>query len=67
MKKVVSSHINSIHYDPETKVLEVTFNGGSTYHYNNVNESDYNAFEQAKSHGKHFDKHIKNKYITIKK
>lgn len=67
MKKVVLTHINSIHYDPKTKVLEITFNSGSTYSYHNVNESDYNALEQADSHGKHFDKHIKNKYITVKK
>lgn len=67
MKKVVSKNINTIHYDPKTKILEVTFNEGSTYHYHGINPTDYLAFENAKSHGKHFNKHIKDKYTSKKK
>lgn len=63
MKYVISKNINSIHYNPKTKVLEVTFHAGNaTYHYNNVSEKEYQAFENAKSHGKHFDTYIKPKY-----
>lgn len=68
MKTVKSKNIKSIHYTPETKVLEVTFHaGGHVYHYHNVPNHVYTAFENAKSHGEHFAEHIKNKYVTKKK
>lgn len=67
MKKVVSKNINTIHYEPKSKILEVSFNDGTTYHYNNVSQESYNAFENAKSHGKHFIKHIKDKHVGKKK
>lgn len=66
MKKVISSNINLIHYDPKTKVLEVNFNDGTKYHYHGVPEAVHTSFENAKSHGKHFIDHIKGKYVTKK-
>jgi KTSC domain len=66
MKKVISKNINTIHYDPKSKVLEVSFNDGTKYNYQNVPEASYKSFENAKSHGKHFIDHIKGKYITKK-
>jgi hypothetical protein len=66
MKKVASSNINSIHYTPGTKVLEVHFNDGTKYHYHGVPEAVHTSFSNAKSHGKHFIDHIKGKYITKK-
>ena len=57
-----------IHYDPETKTLEVKFRTGDTvYHYHNVSHHMYNAFENAKSYGEFFTKHIRDKYKTSKK
>jgi len=67
LKKVISKNISSIHYDPNTKVLEVTFNEGSTYHYHGISPDTYTSFENAKSHGKHFNTHIKDKYVGKKK
>lgn len=66
MKKVISKNINTIHHDSKTKVLEVSFNDGTKYHYNNVSDASYKLFENAKSHGKHFIDHIKGKYVTKK-
>ncbi len=66
MKKLISTHIDLIHYDPNTKILEITFNQGKKYHYHNVEQHSYDALEKAESHGKHFDKHIKGKYTTKK-
>lgn len=63
MKTVKSSNIRNIHYDPKTKTLEVTFHaGGAVYHYHDIPEHEYKAFESAKSHGEHFAKNIKTKY-----
>lgn len=67
MKKVASKNINTIHYDPKSKVLEITFHEGSTYHYHDISEAAYKSFENAKSHGKHFNTHIKDKYKSNKK
>jgi hypothetical protein len=66
MKKVVSKNINTIHYDSNSKVLEVSFNDGTKYHYQGVPEASYKEFENAKSHGKHFIDNIKGKFVTKK-
>ena len=66
MKKVVSKNINTIHYTPDSKVLEVTFNDGTKYHYHGVSQDAYSALEKAKSHGKHFIDNIKGKFPTKK-
>ena len=63
MKIVKSKNIKHIHYDPETKTLEVGFHaGGHVYSYHDVSEEEYKAFENAKSHGSHFADNIKKKY-----
>lgn len=67
MKKIISKNINIIHYDPQTKILEITFNEGSIYHYHGITPESYTAFENAKSYGKYFNTHIKNKYVNKKK
>lgn len=66
MKKVKSSHINSIDHDPKTNTLKVTFSNGSEYHYHGVDSNEFNKLHGAKSHGEHFIKHIKGKYPTKK-
>lgn len=67
MKKVISKNINTIHYDPKTKVLEITFHEGSTYNYHGISPEAYTSFENAKSHGKHFNTFIKDKFLGVKK
>lgn len=36
--RVVSSHINSMRFYPDTNVIEVTFHNGATYKYNFVGD-----------------------------
>ncbi len=63
MKTVKSKNIKHMHYNPETKVLEITFHSNNaTYHYHDVPNHVYIGFENAKSHGEHFAQHIKTKF-----
>ena len=62
MFKCKSTNIDYIKYNGEDKTLEVCFNNGSSYIYQDVSEPAYKAFESAKSHGTHFAKHIKNAF-----
>jgi len=50
MKKVKSSNLEHIRYMPESNTLEVKFINGGIYHYSNVDQKTYDAFEEAKSH-----------------
>jgi len=54
-----SSMIQSSTYDTQSLELIVTFNGGSTYTYNGVSESDYNSFVSSESTGKGFNEFIR--------
>ena len=66
MKKVKSSNIDTIHYEPSDKRLEVTFKSGGTYHYQGVSQAEYDALENAESVGSHLHKHIKGRYNGVK-
>jgi hypothetical protein len=66
MKKVDSSHIDYIHYEPLTKTCSVRFKNGEHYHYRNMTQEAYDAFDKAKSHGKHLKEHIVGKYAHWK-
>lgn len=52
--------------DETKKVLKVTFKGGQTYIYRDVDVSDYVLFKNAESTGKAFNEHIKKKYTGIR-
>lgn len=67
MKKVKSSNVDTIHYEPDHKRLEVTFKGGGEYHYHDVSQSHYDALENADSVGGHLNTHIKGKFKVTKK
>lgn len=62
MHKCKSSNLDWIDYDPSTKTLKVKFLSGAEYHYENVTQPAYDAFRDAKSHGSHLAKYIKNAY-----
>lgn len=49
--KIHSSNIQNVEYDPEQKVLEVTFNNGGVYAYHGVTPEIYAAFIDAPSRG----------------
>jgi len=61
LEPVVSNQVAAIGYDPATKTLAVTFTRGTgaIYHYPNVSQEDFDAFNGAESIGSHFGKHIK--------
>lgn len=59
MVSVVSSNINSVGYDPERKVLAVEFKGGAVYHYEDVEQSDYNGLITSPSVGRYINQNIK--------
>ena len=62
MFKCKSSNIDYLKYNPEDQTLEVCFVNGGVYHYYNVTQPAYKAFEEADSHGTHFAKHVKNAF-----
>ena len=60
---VESSLINSIGYDPESKILEVEFKkGGATYQYENVEVQKYEDLRDSFSIGRYFLNYIKPNY-----
>ena len=62
-KKVKSTNLASIGYDPSNKILEVEFRGsGSIYQYHGVPQDIYDKLENASSIGKFFNKEIKDKF-----
>jgi hypothetical protein len=55
-----SSMIRTSRYNFDSKELDVEFNGGTTYRFNNVDTIDYLAFANTEeSVGKSFNQHIR--------
>ncbi|QRP43071.1 KTSC domain-containing protein [Amycolatopsis sp. FDAARGOS 1241] len=61
---VDSTNIASIGYDPRTATLEIEFRHGGVYQYSGVAEATTNALLNAPSHGKYFNQHVKDSYVT---
>lgn len=59
---VNSSNLESVGYDPQTRVLEIEFKDHSIYQYQNVPQSVHKELMEAESHGKYFAKFIRNVY-----
>jgi len=57
---VSSSVLRSVGYDRENRILEIEFIRGPVYQYYNVPASIYNGLMKASSHGKYYNKHIRN-------
>lgn len=58
--KVESSNIASVGY--ENNIMEIEFNSGAIYQYENVPIRVYEVMMKADSVGKYFNAHIKSKY-----
>jgi len=56
---VTSSQIKSIGHDPENNLLEVEFNSGGVYQYQNFTSTHHEKLMGAESKGSHFGKHVK--------
>ena len=61
-KKVSSSNIRSIGYDPKTQVLEIEFGNGSIYQYSKVPAEIYRRAMNASSIGSYFKDNIEEDY-----
>jgi hypothetical protein len=57
-----SSAIDTVGYDDETQVLDVTFNSGQTYTFNGVPQEIFDAFIAAPSPGRFYHASIKGHY-----
>ena len=60
--KIDSSNIAEAEYDPNEKLLQITFHSGPTYNYYDVDIRTVSSFLSAKSKGKFFADNIKNKF-----
>lgn len=55
---VESSMIHAVGYDAETQTLEVIFNSGGIYHYEDVPLEEYEGLLDADSKGRYMRAHI---------
>ena len=62
MKRITvkSSNIVSVGYDPDTKTLEVEFQGGRVYQYADVSPDKYSSLMAAHSKGSYVAQNVKN-------
>lgn len=59
---VDSSMIRSIGYDPITSILEIEFNDGAIWDYNDFPEYMWYEFQSSESKGKYFHANIKKEF-----
>lgn len=65
-KKVNSSMLRRVRYDPKQKVLDVVFRTGETYRYKDVPVDEYHKLMRADSVGRYMQTHIIDHYETLK-
>lgn len=63
---VSSSQIKSVGYDAATRTMEVAFQSGDTWAYDNVPTNIYESLIDAESVGKSFHSLVKGKYAGRK-
>ena len=56
---IKSSNLLETVYDPDNKILNITFRSGRVYQYKNIEPKVYQQFELAESHGKIYHKLFK--------
>ncbi len=61
-KRLDSSNLDAMRYDPETKQLQVRFKSGRTYDYPEVPQDVADGLESAGSPGAYFNTAIKGVY-----
>jgi hypothetical protein len=62
MKRVTSSAIEAVGYDPGSQLMKIRFTSGSVYDFCRVPESVYLGLMQAASKGRYYSGHIKDRY-----
>jgi uncharacterized protein len=66
MPALRSSNLHSVEYDPETRVMEISFKRGSIYTYADVDQGTYDSLMAAASPGAYFATNIKDKFSFTK-
>ncbi len=61
-RRVISSNILSVGYDPKVSVLEIEFHQGRVYRFKGVPKGKYRGILRAKSKGKYFNRRIRNEF-----
>lgn len=61
-RPVSSSHLKSVGYEAAQQRLEIEFNDGSLYEYDNVPPAIYEGLMAAASHGSYLHAHIRGRY-----
>jgi len=57
--EVASSNVASIGYDPDARILDVEFNGGTVYRYHEVPSDVHSELMRADSIGRHLNRFVK--------
>jgi len=65
-KKVNSSMLRKVRYDPKNRFLDVVFRTGERYGYRDVPLDEYNGLMNAESHGKYMQTHIIDSYDVVR-
>jgi hypothetical protein len=65
-KKVNSSMLRRVRYDPKQRFLDVVFRTGETYRYKGVPSDEYHKFMRAESLGRYMQMHIIDCYETVR-
>ncbi len=62
MKRVVSSAMTAVGYDPSSRRMKITFTQGHTYDFCGVPPHIYEGLMRATSKGTYYNEHIKDRY-----
>jgi lysyl-tRNA synthetase class 2 len=65
-KKVNSSMLHRVRYDPKNRFLDVVFRTGEKYRYKDVPPDEYNALMNAESHGQYMQRSIIDHYDVVR-
>jgi len=66
LKTVESSMIHAVGYDEDANEMEVVFNSGGIYRYENVEKEEYEGLMDADSKGQYMRAHIIDMYPYYK-
>jgi hypothetical protein len=66
MIPIDSTHLSECGYDEELMVLNIRFNGGELYQYDEVEQSVYEGLLGAISPGLYFRQNIKERYRFVR-
>jgi hypothetical protein len=63
---VNSSLIRSVGYNAVSQILEIEFQSGAVYQYQNVPKIEYDELMRADSHDSYFNQEIKGAYLYFR-